>query len=117
MICPECKSEYVANIYQCPDCDVALVYELPPEIENHSEVAYDENFISIYSPANSQETALIKMILDREEIAYFLKNENKHGLGGSPASPFISNARIELYVPPDMAEQALEVLKSELSLK
>jgi len=117
MICPDCKSEYVSGIYQCPDCDVPLIYELAPEPVNHSEVEFSENFIRIYSPANSQENALIKMILDREKIPYFFRNEENYGLGGSPASPFISRAGAELYVPEEMSEQALDVLKKELSLK
>ena len=117
MICPKCKSEYVEGIYQCPDCDVALAYEIQEEPEIHSEVEFNENFVGIYSPANSQENAQIKMILDREEIPYFFKNEENYGLGGSPASPFISGARTELYVPEDMGEQALDILKKELSLK
>jgi len=117
MFCPECRSEYVPGIYQCPDCDVLLVHELSQETEIHSEIEYDENFVCIYSPANTQETALIKMILDREGIAYFFKNENKHGLGGSPAAPLISNARIELYVPENKSEEASEIIKSELGLR
>ena len=81
--------------------------------EENMGMAFHEEDI----PADMLEDAQIKMILDREEIPYFFKNEENYGLGGSPASPFISGARTELYVPEDMGEQALDILKKELSLK
>ena len=114
MICPTCKSEYVEGIYTCPDCDIKLVYELPQEIEPHFEVENGLDYVCIYSPSSNQETAMIKMILNREQIHYFIKNEHKHGLG---ASLSISNANIGLFVPEDKAEFALELLRTELGIK
>ena len=31
MFCPECQAEYRQGFTRCADCDVDLVYELPPE--------------------------------------------------------------------------------------
>ena len=31
MYCPKCRFEYEAQVTKCPDCDVYLVKELPPE--------------------------------------------------------------------------------------
>ncbi len=113
MICPKCKSEYVEGIFMCPDCDIKLVYDLSPEPEQHFEVDNDVNYVCIYSPSSSQETAHIKMILDREKIHYFIKNEEKDG-GASSLN--ISNAGIGLFVPEDKSEFALELLKTELGI-
>ena len=33
MICPECKREYVTGINECSDCKIALVEELPSQLE------------------------------------------------------------------------------------
>ena len=97
----------------CPDCEIKLVYELSPEPEQHFEVDDDINYVCIYSPSSSQETALIKMILDREKIHYFIKNEEKYGMG---ASLYNSNAGTGLFVPEDKSEFALELLKTELGI-
>jgi hypothetical protein len=31
LFCPKCKAEYRPSFTHCPDCDVDLVYELPPD--------------------------------------------------------------------------------------
>ena len=31
MFCPQCKSEFIEGIRICPDCEVDLIVELPPE--------------------------------------------------------------------------------------
>jgi hypothetical protein len=33
VFCPSCKAEYKSGIRGCPDCDVDLVEELPPDPE------------------------------------------------------------------------------------
>ena len=40
--CPECRYEYVSGIVKCPDCNVALVNELPEEGGDPSEKEYIE---------------------------------------------------------------------------
>ena len=37
MYCPQCKSEFESWVAKCPDCDVALVPELPPEPEHEAQ--------------------------------------------------------------------------------
>jgi hypothetical protein len=38
MFCPECQAEYRQGFTRCADCDVDLVYELPPEPNQASSV-------------------------------------------------------------------------------
>ncbi len=72
----------------CSDCNISLVYSLPEKLEK-SENNYPKNepgmdhtikedYVYIYSPVSSQEVILIKMILKREGIPYFTKNNNSY---------------------------------------
>ena len=88
MLCPKCEAEYIEGILLCSDCNISLVYSLPEKLEK-SEKYYLENepekdhsikedYVYIYSPVSSQEVIFIKMILEREEIPYFTKNNNSY---------------------------------------
>lgn len=57
--CPECRSEYVAGIETCSDCEAALVAELPEE----------EELVSVYACTDVLEAGLVKETLVAAEIA------------------------------------------------
>jgi len=69
------------------------------------------HFILIYNPINSQEVAIIRMILEREQIPYVIKNDPLH-----KAALFSINGpgEIQLYVAPAFAENTINLLKEEL---
>jgi len=71
MFCPKCKTEYREGFSVCADCHVELVKELPPEPEPEY-IEYEEIMIT-YNPAD---VALIKSILDAEDITYYFHGEN-----------------------------------------
>lgn len=71
MFCPECKSEFIEGIEICPECNVNLVDELPPDPE--PEFVDFEEVLATYNPAD---IALLKSILDSEDVTYFFKGEN-----------------------------------------
>ena len=105
MFCPNCKAEYRQGFEICDDCNVSLVEELPPEPETEF-VDYGE-VLTTFNPA---EIALMKSLLDSEDIPYFFHGEN-FGQMTALAVP------AKLMVRKDHVEAARELLKDlKLSL-
>ena len=105
MFCPKCKAEYRQGFEKCDDCDVALVAELPPEPETEY-VDYEE----VLTTFNSAEIALMKSLLDSEEIPYFFHGEAFGQMTGLAVPA-------KLMVKKEHVETARELLKDlKLSL-
>ncbi len=99
MFCPKCKSEYRRGFTICSDCDVSLVYELPSEAE--PEYIEYEKILATNSPSDR---ALLKSILDAEEITYYFDGEH--------AAPYLYHAvPVRLFIKKDQVEIAIEILK------
>lgn len=114
MICPNCKSEFVEGVYTCSDCGIPLVDYLPAVDHEMDNPLQDVNFVAVYNPINSQEVSIIKMILEREEIPFHIKNDRLHGaILFSIQGP----GKMELFVPEDYAQQTLDLLREELDHK
>ena len=111
MTCPECKAEFVEGIYTCPDCGIPLVYRIEEDVSPNPEAEDTANFVLVYYPINSQEVALIKMILEREDIPYYIKNEP---LYKAVLYSIQGPGNIELYVAEEYADDIIELLKNEL---
>lgn len=71
MFCPKCRTEYREGFWVCADCNVDLVYELPPEPE--PEYIEYEEVMGTYNPAD---VAFIKSLLDSENITYYFNVEH-----------------------------------------
>jgi hypothetical protein len=113
MFCPKCKSEFVEGITRCPDCDTNLVEQLPAEKSpqpNNTEWPEYEDWVMVYYPSGAQELAMIKMVLEREDIPYFIGNDNVRR--SSLYTPV--NLAFELWVPREFMEQTLQLLRDEL---
>ena len=67
----------------------------------------DKKLVFIYGPFDYQKMVLIKTIMEREGIAYFIKNE----FGALTPT---GSREMELYVPEDKAEFCIDLLKDEL---
>ena len=92
MFCPECKSEFIDGIEICTDCDVSLIEVLPPEPE--PEFVDFEEVLATYNPAD---IAILKSILDSEDITYFFKGGNFQHLRplADPARLMIRKNQVE----------------------
>ena len=111
MICPKCRSEFIEGVTNCPDCQIPLVYQIPEIIPETLDDGKNYNYVFVYTPISSQEVALIRMIMEREGIPYFIKNEPLH-------KTIIFSIRgpgeMQLYVAEEFAEDTMNLLKEEL---
>jgi hypothetical protein len=111
MICPECNSEFVEGVISCPDCEIPLVHHVPDDLTEEDELKDDHNFVLVYNPISSQEVSLIKMIMERENIPYIIKNEPLHK---AVIFSIHGPGNIELYVAERFAEDTIKILRNEL---
>ncbi len=98
--CPECGAEYRAEIAECSDCKVPLVEALPDDAAEQEP----ENYLEVMSTYNIGDLAVIKSVLDGEQVVYYLHNENFHAL-----NPWIQPVKI--FVREDHVETARELLQ------
>jgi hypothetical protein len=111
MICPKCKSEFIEGVYICTDCKIPLVDFLPVSDEKSEDQFADTNFISVYTPISSQEVSIIKMIMEREGIPFYIKNDRLHG---AVLFSIQGPGKMELFVPEECAQQVIDLLGEEL---
>ncbi|MCP4747403.1 MAG: hypothetical protein GY874_14870 [Desulfobacteraceae bacterium] len=71
MFCPQCKTEYRDGFSTCSDCGESLVASLPEDPDTQF-VDYEE-IMRTYNPAD---IAIIKSILDAENITYYFQGEH-----------------------------------------
>ena len=98
--CPECGAEYRPEISACADCHVPLVEALPVDTAEQEP----EKFLEVMSTYNIGDLAVIKSVLDGEQVAYYLHNENFHAL-----NPWIKPVKI--FVRENHVEMARELLQ------
>lgn len=97
--CPECGAEYRPEIAECADCKVPLVAFLPEDATAHEP----EQYLEAMSSYNVGDLAVIKSVLEGNQIAFYLHNENFHAL-----NPWIQPVKI--FVREDHMETARELL-------
>jgi hypothetical protein len=96
MYCPKCRSEYRPGFTRCNDCDVALIAEL------HAEAKPDfVDLVEVLSTADAGQIAIIKSILEAEDIPYLAQGEN---------FALARNIAVRFLVPSDYLDDAKAVL-------
>ncbi len=99
MFCPKCRAEYEPEHTICSDCNVSLVHELPPK----PKLQYVE-FEEVLATNNPADMALLKSVLEAEDITYFFQGEH--------VAPYFYHALpVRLMVRKDQTEKAVEILK------
>ena len=101
MFCPRCRAEYSEGFINCSDCHAPLVPELGPEPDDRPVYVEYEEVLSTHNPFD---IAMIKSLLDAEEIRYFFQGEQF-----SYVRPLADPVR--LMVAKENAEEAREILK------
>lgn len=111
MFCPNCNAEYRSGFTMCSDCHVALVPERQPDLPNQPDPA--DAIVNLHSPSNEMELAMIRSILDAEEIYYFVNNDNFGSLKVGPRIEIFNKKMI--VVPYDQYERASELITDYLN--
>jgi len=94
MFCPKCGAEYREGFHKCADCGVDLVNDEPAATEDH--LNYVE-MVEVFSTYNPGDIAVIKSILDGEDIHYYFQGENTNLMvgGGSYARLLVQADQVE----------------------
>jgi hypothetical protein len=101
MYCPKCRAEYREGFTNCSDCHIPLVRELGPATDDRPEFVEYEEVMSTFNPFD---IAMIKSLLDGEDILYFFQGEQF-----SYVRPLADPVR--LMVAKEDVEAAGEILK------
>ncbi len=72
MYCPKCKGEYREGFTQCTDCQIPLVDELPQSELDDAPI----ELVEVLSTADPGLIALVKSVLEAEDIPYLAHGEH-----------------------------------------
>ncbi len=70
--CPNCHYEYVDEVKECPDCNIALVDSLP---EEKQEALNEEEYVGLYSLPSQLYAEMVQEALEKEGIRSLLKTD------------------------------------------
>lgn len=110
MFCPVCRAEFRDDVATCPDCDVELLAELPPE------PAPDDELVSVLDTADVSLLPVIKSVLSSAGIPFLVQGDEavgvlpvgKMGVGGFSAGGHGLAATV--LVPREHEQEARAVL-------
>ena len=80
MFCPECRAEYREGFYECSDCQVPLVSELPPKLT--PERPAPVHLVTVLETGDPALIAPVKSLLEDGGIPYFARGEGVQDLLG-----------------------------------
>jgi hypothetical protein len=96
MFCPKCRTEFRKGFTTCSDCEIPLVDELPPEASPEPEAKPEYvDYVHLLSTYNLADIALIKSVLDGEDIIYYFQGESFTYLMVQPTKLMVSKDDLE----------------------
>ncbi len=109
MYCPDCRAEYREGIATCPDCEVQLVAEMPPENP-------DADLVPVFETADVSLVPIVKSLLDSAGIPYVAQGEEALsvlpvGRWGAGISQSGRGLAATFRVEEGRAEEAAELLR------
>ena len=109
MYCPDCRAEYREGVETCPDCEVRLVVELPPE-------GPDEDLVAIFETADVSLLPVVKSLLDSAEIPFVVQGDEALsvlpvGRWGAGISQSGRGLAATIRVEKERAQEAEELLR------
>ena len=111
MFCPNCRVEYREGFERCSDCRVALVEELPEEVEPAPHP--DLRLVTVWETYDPMALSFAKSILESAGVRFVSPNENYLRLSGI-TSPLLGVSPVFgsffLQVAEEDAETARELL-------
>jgi Putative prokaryotic signal transducing protein len=110
MFCPRCKAEYRVGFTRCNECDLALVYRLPPTHQVISEMEPELVVVRTYN--NKLDADVARMTLEAAGIESMLRSEGVSIIQSLPMAK-----EIELLVTSEDAHDADQILSLDLSGK
>lgn len=75
MYCPECRAEYREGITTCPDCGVALLAELPANLE-----FTEEDLVAVMDTGDVSLLPVVKSVLSAAEIPFVVQGDESMGV-------------------------------------
>jgi hypothetical protein len=108
MYCPECGGEFLPGIFECPDCRVALVEELPTQMHPDLELV---TVLTAGDPAAvvAAESLLAEAGVPFEKTGDGLQDLFGAGRLGTGFNILVGPVRFR--VPKERAEEAREILE------
>jgi hypothetical protein len=105
MFCPNCRDEFRDGISFCPDCDVALVPELPAETPARLSI--------ILTTQDPDRLAILVEQLESARIPYVVEAGTALSLLEDDSAPELSSPqdwKARLWVPGDFAARAAQMV-------
>jgi len=108
MVCPECGGEYRDGFFECTDCGVALVEQLPaPAAEPTAS-----DLVTVVETADPAEIAFVESLFLEEGIPYFKKGESIQDLFAlGRIGVNVVTGPVLIQVPREHAEAATQLLE------
>lgn len=106
--CPDCRYEYVKGHERCPDCDVALVDELPEELKAD---ASEKEYVELHPLPGQVYAEMVKEVFDKEGIKCMLITD-MISTGLLVKGSAVTGNEVRLRVFKEDKERAQEILHS-----